>query len=170
MLYPELTTPQIFDGEQGDADKTLLRWCNSSAPSSKTFVTLTNKALVKFRSGDTYAAKGFLINFETNCGYTVSTNSSGMIRLHDSGTAKNCTWVITSPDPLARIQFSVNHFSGNATNFRDVMRFNPEVSVGTSNTVNTLGNRLTVHLTVDGPTVLEASYSVYEDCKSRRYT
>lgn len=120
---------------------------------------------MKFRSGEEYTAKGFLISFETNCGYTVSTNTSGMIHFHDSGTAKTCTWVITSEDPLARISFSVNHYSGNETHFREAIDFEPFIPVSITNIVYAMGNRLTVHLKVNGPTVLEASYSVYEDCK-----
>lgn len=133
-------------------------------PESK-IVTPSNKALIKFRSGEDNFSKGFLISFVKNCGYTVSTNSSGVIRLND--TDVSCTWTITSPDPMARISFQVNHFSGNVTRYQDVMTFVPALSSKQllSETVYTLGNLLQVTLNVAGPVNLVASYSVFDNCE-----
>lgn len=160
------TELQIFDGEDAEQGNSLFRWCNSSAPARSQLYTVSNRALVKFRSGVEFLAKGFLINFETNCGYTIKTNGSGMIRLHDSGVAKLCKWVITSEDPMARVKLTINHFSGNSTSIDDVITFDNSMatSVGlTMNTMYSVGNVLGVMLQVRGPTVFEATYSVYEN-------
>lgn len=143
-----------------------MTWCRSSAPSTKTYKTASNKALVKFNSGEGDTSKGFLIEFETNCGYSVSTEGTGMIRLRDSSPSKVCEWIISSPNPLDRIKFSINHFSGNTSNFHDVLAFDPAIDRSKQfNTYYAMGSTLKVMLTVNGPTVFEASYSVFENCK-----
>lgn len=134
-------------------------------PPESTIITPSNKALVKFRSGEDNPSKGFLVSFVKNCGYTVSTNSSGVIRLND--TDVNCIWTITSPDPMARISFAVNHFSGNAPRYQDVMTFDPALSSQQllSETLYTQGNLLKVTLNAAGPVNLVASYSVFDNCE-----
>lgn len=131
-------------------------------------ITQSNKALVKFRSGSGGTAKGFLVSFETNCGYSVTTNGTGVIRFQDSGEPKNCTWRIHSNDPNGKIQFSVNHFSGNTTQYQDVIKFDNGVITdnirSVSHTIYTLGNSLVVTAMVNGPTSFDATYSVYDSC------
>lgn len=163
------TSLEIYNGEEAVPHKSLLQWCNSSAPSVTKYVTHSNKALIKFHSGEEYVAKGFQISFKKNCGYAVSTNGTGMITLHDSGESGLCTWIITSPDPLARIKFAVNHYSGNASSFQDVLTLSPAVPQPLSNVYYTLGSTLYVTLRVNGPTVFEASFSVFENCKEEMH-
>lgn len=160
---------QIYDGDEARSDNAILRWCNSTTPKITKYLTVTSKALVKFTSGGQTAAKGFKISFETNCGYNIVTNSTGMINLHYSGPPKMCTWTIRTANPTERISLTINHFSGNASSYRDVLVVTPSVQTADimADTYYAIGGSLMVMLSVNGPTVLQASYSAYDNCEEK---
>lgn len=168
-LVIHLSSFQIYDGDEARSDKTIIRWCNSTTPQVNRYLSSGNKVLVKFKSGGATAAKGFKISFSTNCGYRIVTNSTGMINLHDSGSSKICTWGISTTDPTQRISFTVNHYSGNASSFRDVLSVTPSVNKEdiVADSFYTMGGAILVRLLINGPTVLQASYSVYDNCESQ---
>lgn len=158
---------QIYNGAEAIEEKSILKWCNSTTPGATQYETNGNKALVKFTSGG-LSAKGFKIRFETNCGYDIVTNGAGMINLHDSGPFKKCEWNVASNIPSGRITLTVNHFSSNASNFRDLLTVIPSIERDDiqPNTFFATGSALKVILIVNGPTVFQASYNANDNCKS----
>lgn len=141
------------------------------------YTTTSNAAVIRFVSDSTVEAKGFLLSFDTTCGSIITTNSTGMISRRKGLSAGNCTWVISTPDPMGHISLTTNYYVAQDGDDPGLFIFevDPRITSTTEyfygapetaiKTVYSRGNTLRVLLLGKANTVYEATYSVFENCK-----
>lgn len=100
---------KIYAGNTADEDKLVLKWCSTQVPQNALITLPGNEALVTFHSDVSIEAKGFHMNFTSQCGSRIVTNSSGQLE-RDPGMydrVGNCTWTIISEDPSKKVSLTM---------------------------------------------------------------
>ncbi|GAB0086814.1 Cubilin [Sergentomyia squamirostris] len=85
-------------------------WCKTEPPPQRRLILSTSQAVVTFRTDDSVNAKGFHLNFTSQCGSRIFTNSSGVLT-KDSGIfdrSADCVWTIISIDPSRKVALTVS--------------------------------------------------------------
>uniref|UniRef100_A0A1B0D3H0 Uncharacterized protein n=1 Tax=Phlebotomus papatasi TaxID=29031 RepID=A0A1B0D3H0_PHLPP len=100
---------KIYAGNTADEEKLILKWCATQVPQDALITLPGNQALVTFHTDSSIEAKGFHMNFTSQCGSRIVTNSSGQLE-RDPGMydrVGNCTWTIISEDPSKKVSLTM---------------------------------------------------------------
>ena len=87
----------LHDGTS-EADPLIIQHCGQNLPVPNVFYSTGNKMFIRMKSDGSVPAKGFLANYTTACGATITTSGSGDLMSpnypHGWELGGNCSWTI----------------------------------------------------------------------------